>query len=578
MPAFRLSHWLEFLRPRLTFIGLSTLALVLLGLLWAALLVQSQRDQRLSLLDTRVHLLNITRTFKEHAETTFNDADQALRLVKYQYEQRRSHDLSVLNEYMGHSLPDKRFYNQIGVIDAQGRYAFSNLSSARTSPVDLSDREHFRVHRDGPLTPVFVSRPVMGRISQKWSLQVTHRLNQPDGRFAGVSVISIDPDYFVRFHRGIDLGAHGMSALVGLDGYPRTLSLGHQTISQTSSAWQTALALPPEVMHQQRGSFLSDQLFDGVPRLYAYEHLKGFPLLMLTGMAQTEVLEEFQARNLTYFQFGAVISLIIGLFATTSLYLLRRAQRIHVELDASRHQADVANRHKSEFLASMSHELRTPLNGIIGYSEHLQAELQDPELQWASKVIHDSSTHLLTLVNDILDLTKIEAGKVELSPQRVALRPLVEEVCNWHRSRLSDPDTTLTLDWDASLPEHCTLDPLRLKQVLSNLLDNAIKFTPPDGRITVRVRANPSSCHLRFEVSDTGEGIAEDMQALVFEKFWQQEAFITRRSAGTGLGLTLCKRLVGLMGGEIGFHSQQHHGSTFFFTLPCPQNGVLHTP
>ena len=218
MPAFRLSHWLEFLRPRLTFIGLSTLALVLLGLLWAALLVQSQRDQRLSLLDTRVHLLNITRTFKEHAETTFNDADQALRLVKYQYEQRRSHDLSVLNEYMGHSLPDKRFYNQIGVIDAQGRYAFSNLSSARTSPVDLSDREHFRVHRDGPLTPVFVSRPVMGRISQKWSLQVTHRLNQPDGRFAGVSVISIDPDYFVRFHRGIDLGEHGISALVGLDG------------------------------------------------------------------------------------------------------------------------------------------------------------------------------------------------------------------------------------------------------------------------------------------------------------------------------------------------------------------------
>jgi signal transduction histidine kinase len=217
----------------------------------------------------------------------------------------------------------------------------------------------------------------------------------------------------------------------------------------------------------------------------------------------------------------------------------------------------------------MSHELRTPLNGIIGYSEHLQSELQDPELQWASKVIHDSSTHLLTLVNSILDLTKIEAGKIELTPQHVALRPLVEGVCNWHRSRLGDHDITLTLEWDPALPERCLLDPVRLKQVLSNLLDNAIKFTPAAGRISVRVSSSPASQGLHFEVSDTGEGIAEDMQPLVFEKFWQQEAFMTRRSAGTGLGLTLCKRLVERMGGQIGFHSRPQHGSTFYFTLPC---------
>ena len=574
MQAPRLPRWLAFLRSRLAFICLSIIALVLLGLLWAAMLLQSQRDQRLSLLESRSYLLNITRTFKEHAENTFNDADQALRLVKYQYDRRRSHDLSVLNEYLSHELPDKRYYNQIGIIDERGFYASSNLSSSQPTPVDLSDREHFKVHRDGPATPVFVSRPVLGRISHKWSIQVTHRLNQPDGRFGGVSVISIDPEYFVRFHRGIDLGSLGVSALIGLDGYPRTLSQGNGQFEKNTLPLQKMLALPSEVLHQQRGSFLSDQLFDGVPRLYAYEHLKDFPLVVLTGMAQSEALEEFQARNLTYFQFGAVISLIIGLFAGTSLYLLRRAQRIHTELEASRHQADVANRHKSEFLASMSHELRTPLNGIIGYSEHLQGELKDPELQWASKVIHDSSTHLLTLVNSILDLTKIEAGKIELFPRSVALRPLVEDVCNWHRSRLGDHDMSLTLEWDEALPEHCQLDPVRLKQVLSNLLDNAIKFTPHEGHIKVRGSLNQGRQNLRFEVMDTGEGIAEDMQPLVFEKFWQQEAFITRRSAGTGLGLTLCKRLVELMGGQIGFHSRPQHGSTFYFTLPCkPMSG-----
>lgn len=578
MQAPCLPRWLARLRSRLAFISLSIIALVLLGLLWAAMLLQSQRDQRLSMQDARVHLLNITRTFKEHAENTFNDADQALRLVKYQFERRRSHDLSVLNEYLSHELPDKRYYNQIGLIDEHGFYASSNLGLPQSAPVDLSDREHFRVHRDDASVPVFVSRPVMGRISQKWSIQVTHRLNHPDGRFAGVSVISIDPDYFVRFHRGIDLEAQGVSALVGLDGYPRTLSLGNRQFDKTSAHVQTGLTLPPEVMQKPRGTFLSDQLFDGVPRLYAFEHLKDFPLVMLTGMAQTEALEEFRARNLTYFQFGAVISLIIGLFAGTSLHLVRRAQRSHAELEASRLQADVANRHKSEFLASMSHELRTPLNGIIGYSEYLQSELHDPELQWASQVIHDSSTHLLTLVNSILDLTKIEAGKIELTPQRVALQPLVEDVCNWHRSRLGDHAITLSLSWDPALPTHCHLDPVRLKQVLSNLLDNAIKFTPHEGSITVRVSLGTAVQNLRFEVTDTGEGIAEDMQALVFEKFWQQEAFITRSSAGTGLGLTLCKRLVELMGGQIGFHSRPREGSTFYFTLPCKPSGTPHTP
>jgi signal transduction histidine kinase len=498
-------------------------------------------------------------------------------LVKYQFERRRSHDLSVLNEYLSHELPDKRYYNQIGIIDSNGHYASSNLSAERPAPVDLSDREHFKIHRHDSPTPVYISHPVMGRISHKWSIQVTQRLNRPDGQFAGVSVISIDPDYFVRFHRGIDLGQLGVTALVGQDGYPRTLSQGDGHANQDSQYVQQRLALPPEVRHQQRGSFLSDQLFDGVPRLYAYEHLKDFPLLVLTGMAREDALEEFRARNLTYFQFGAIISLIIGLFAGTSLYLLQRAQRIHQELEASRQQADVANRHKSEFLASMSHELRTPLNGIIGYSEHLQSELQEPELQWASKVIHDSSTHLLTLVNSILDLTKIEAGKIELAPQQVTLKPLVEDVCNWHRSRLGDHDITLTLEWDNALPDQCLLDPVRLKQVLSNLLDNAIKFTPTEGHITVRVSARQAPQTLHFEVIDTGEGIAEDMQPLVFEKFWQQEAFITRRSAGTGLGLTLCKRLVERMGGKIGFHSRPQHGSTFYFTLPCKPAHPGHT-
>ncbi len=558
---------LDVLRPHLAITCLSVIAMVLLGLLWAATLLQSQRDQQLSMQETRTHLLNITRTFKEHAQNTFSDADQALRLLRYQYEKRHTSDQAMLNEYISREIGDTPYYNQVGIIDARGVYAFSNFNAQ--APVDLSDREHFKVHRDQRLGSVFISRPVVGRITQKWSIQVTRRLDQPNGNFAGVGVISLDPEHFVRFHRSIDLGERGVVALIGLDGYARTLYLGNsQDPASLPSFFSSPLPLPSEVLQQQRGSFLSQHLFDGVNRLYAFERLKDYPILVLTGMDKVEALEEFRQRNVTYFQFGAIISLIIGLFAATSLHLLRRAKRIHAELDTSRRQADIANRHKSEFLAAMSHELRTPLNGIIGYSEHIQSEAQDPELQWASRVIHDSSTHLLSLVNSILDLTKIEAGKMTLDLQASPVRALVDEVCDWHRSRLGASELTLSLVWDESIPQQLPLDPLRFKQVLSNLVDNAIKFTPDLGHITVRAQLNKKAQTVRFEVEDTGEGIPLDMQSHVFEKFWQNEDFITRRQGGTGLGLTLCKRLVELMGGHIGFESTPSQGSRFYFELP----------
>ena len=555
------------MRPHLAITCLSVIAMVLLGLLWAATLLQSQRDQQLSLQETRTYLLNITRTFKEHAQNTLSDADQALRLLRYQYEKRQTSDQTMLNEYISREIGETPYYNQVGIINAQGIYAYSNFTSQ--PPVDLSDREHFKVHRQQRLESVFISRPVVGRITQKWSIQVTRRLDQPNGSFGGVGVISLDPGHFVRFHRSIDLGQRGVVALIGLDGYARTLYLGNgEDPGSLQPHFASPLPLPPEVMQQQRGSFLSQNLFDGVTRLYAFERLRDYPILVLTGMDKVEALEEFRQRNLTYFQFGAIISLIIGLFAATSLHLLMRARRIHAELDASRRQADIANRHKSEFLAAMSHELRTPLNGIMGYSEHIQSEAQDPELQWASRVIHDSSTHLLSLVNSILDLTKIEAGKMTLDLEMTTLRPLVDEVCDWHRSRLGACDLTLNVLWSPSVPEQLRLDPVRFKQVLSNLVDNAIKFTPDQGKITVRALLDQEAKAVRFEIEDTGEGIPVDMQSHVFEKFWQQEDFITRRNSGTGLGLTLCKRLVELMGGRIGFRSTPGQGSCFYFQFP----------
>jgi two-component system sensor histidine kinase BarA len=231
-----------------------------------------------------------------------------------------------------------------------------------------------------------------------------------------------------------------------------------------------------------------------------------------------------------------------------------------------------ANRLKSDFLANMSHELRTPLNSIIGFSEVLQGidSLNDKQRRYASN-IQKSGRVLLEMINDILDLAKVEAGKMELRPVHFDLGRLVCAQVDMVRSLSEDKNISLTAEAEDDLPE-AYQDQNKLGQVLNNLLSNAIKFTPEGGIITVRVsRADDE--HFMISVADTGVGIAEEDQSVIFEKFRQSKKVLdgdglTREYAGTGLGLSIVKELTKLLGGEIGFESELGHGSTFWVTMP----------
>jgi signal transduction histidine kinase len=258
---------------------------------------------------------------------------------------------------------------------------------------------------------------------------------------------------------------------------------------------------------------------------------------------------------------------LLQTFATQSVLAIQNA-RLFREIEEKSRQIEAANRHKSEFLANMSHELRTPLNAIIGFSEVLQeklfGELNEKQAEYTEDIL-TSGQHLLSLINEILDLSKVEAGRMELELSSFDLPLAIDNARTFVRERAAKHGINLDVAIDERLGEFVG-DERKIKQILLNLLSNAVKFTPEGGRIGIKARQADGS--VEISVSDTGIGISPEDQAKIFEEFRQVGSDYAHKIEGTGLGLTLAKKFVELHGGKIWVESEVGKGSRFTFTLP----------
>jgi signal transduction histidine kinase len=255
-----------------------------------------------------------------------------------------------------------------------------------------------------------------------------------------------------------------------------------------------------------------------------------------------------------------------GLLLARVTEALRKLESSRLALITAKEEAEAANEAKTRFLANMSHEVRTPLNGVLGMAQVMAADaLSEPQAK-RLRILTESGQSLLTLLNDILDIARLETRAVRLRTEIFDLAGLVEASCQAFSGAAAAKGLDLTVDIPADLRGRWTGDPMRLRQVLGNLVANAIKFTD-DGGVTVRVRP-ASKGGLRFEVEDTGMGVASEHQSELFKTFSQVDTSLTRAHDGAGLGLSICRELVELMGGTIGVHSSLGLGSSFHFTAP----------
>jgi len=797
--------------------------------LWLAALFLARYDESEAMAWAERDTGNLARVVAEQTTRAIAEADQVMLFVIDDAQHHGSFADGEIHQLIRNAVRRSSILVQIALIDERGDLIQTSVEDA-PARVHLADREHFRVHAADPNVGLFIGKPVFGRASGKWSIQLTRRINHADGSFAGVIVASMDPFYFSRSLASLDVGPDGVVSIVGKDGILRARSILNdqiigQDVSQSATLRQAAT--------QEKGFLRVSSAVDNIPRLQSFRVLTDFPLIVTAAFGEDAFLADTRHRQRVYL-IGAAIS-NFGLFAlallatrqssrlaSSALRLAESEQRfrdqaetasdwfwemdaelrfsqligplvpqtpngvlpiglrrdevalrepgdaakwaehqetlerreafrnfryrvktadgmryfsvsgrpvwsedgsflgyrgsatdtterelsalrlqssearyramftsvgqpivtideagvvdafnpaaermfgyaandvvggpmakllptafavaldgrlefyrsgggmtplsdvrefsgrrkdggefpvevtlaswrdgdhryytgalrditaqreIEASLRRAKEAADHANRLKSEFLATMSHEIRTPMNGVLGALALVEGPNLDADQRQMLDIANRSGNALLQIIDDILDLSKLEAGKIEVEWVDFSIRKTLDDVIQRLRPTIAGRTVTLSSKVDAATPETLRADVRRIQQVLVHLIGNALKFTDHGG-VVVHVSLDDedrseTGCCLRFEVIDTGIGIPTDMLPNLFRRFTQADSSTTRRFGGVGLGLAISRELVTVMGGRIGARSGDGKGAVFWFTVPCQASGAM---
>jgi signal transduction histidine kinase len=454
---------------------------------------------------------------------------------------------------------------EIGVrlFDASGRMMpFAGLGMA---DIEIGDRPHFHaaMTRDPP--PIVIGAPVITRDTQRHVIPALVRVG-PNPYGVALVGLGVGVQTFVDLYGTVRSGPSGFVGLYHRDGLQLARNPFRPELIGRSFANAAGFPRGPDAPKALTSYLVTPT--DGIERVLSFRRVEGLPLVVAAAMSVDDALADWRRQAQGVAGLVLMASSVVVAFAAWVIWLLRRRESETLRLALALEAATAAGRAKNDFLAKMSHELRTPLNAILGFSDLIGAALAGPlpaRYRDYAQDIHRSAEHLLSLINDVLDISRLESGRLDLRDEEVDLAELAAEVVALLRLRAEERAVTIGLDLPDDLPR-LTADRRAVLQMLLNLSSNALKFAPAGTSITLAAAHHADG--VIVEVSDRGPGIGADKAAMVTEPFGRGSSFIARAGEGIGLGLPITKALIERHDGRLEIHSPPEGGTQVRLLFP----------